>query len=159
MNTTRFLAGAALAVTVSGCNIVTTDISGQVGVTMAHGHPTILVLSCDAALGILDVSGDRTGLNEDEENPRLGHWTAATPETGLVELDPANPAGWSGAGWEWETGRVVIVGAGSADEDVAATPVIVNPGDLDRLSRDQVQVGDTGKIVSRAEFEKGCAQN
>jgi hypothetical protein len=147
---------ALLIATLTGCgNLVTTEISGRLGVTVDDtGQPQILVLSCDAPLTSVDASGDRTGLASDEENETLATWSRTDAADGLSVLDPAAPGdGWTGDALTWPTGRTVVLGAGSADGKVAGTSVIVSPESLEALEPGRVLIADAGDTMTRADFE------
>ncbi|WGX99375.1 hypothetical protein [Nocardioides sp. L-11A] len=151
----HLLALVAAGASLTGCgNAVTAEVVGTAAITVAaDGTPIALVRVCRGEVDTVRISGDRAGLADDEPNPTLGIWRARGGQDGLVELalHAAND-GWSGPDdLPLAAGRPYILTAADADEDAETTQVSFTTDQLERMTPDQVIVGD-GSIEPRSGF-------
>lgn len=95
----RFLTAASLCLaalpllTLSGCgNLITTEIIGGTGIAVSpNGEPIAVIAVCSDYVDVIDIPLGREGLTEDEENVQVGMWTAAEPQSGLVQINLVSP--------------------------------------------------------------------
>ena len=138
---------AALALT--GCaNVLFPEMIGATGVAVsAQGDPEGVVVVCDDSLDHVGLTGDRTGLKDDEQNPVLGTWTPDAPiSRGVHRFSLTSPtAGWtfSGSFEAFEPGRGYILGAYKDSGNVATSQVDFKDSDVDGL--------DSATILIRSE--------
>ncbi|TNM39590.1 hypothetical protein FHP29_11970 [Nocardioides albidus] len=139
-------------------NAVDADVIGTTAVTVgADGRPVAVVRVCTGGIDTLQLLGDRTGLADDEPNPVLGTWRAATERDGTVEL----VLGSADDGWRGpeeialEDDSTYVLSASDSDQDAEATQVSFTPAQLASLAPDQVVVRD-GEVVARADLDD-CA--
>lgn len=122
-------AGALAGVTVlvaslTGCVAPDAEVVGALAVTVdEEQRPVIVVEACEGAAGSVDLTFDREGVAEDEENQPVAVWTAEVPVPGTSELVLQAPAG----PWEGESVEVLL------DRGYIATAV--GEGDRDVLSQ------------------------
>lgn len=143
---------AAVAIVLTGCgNAVSTQIVGTTGMTVDHaGKPVGLVAVCDGSVDQLTISGDRTGLKEDQPNKDIGMWKASAPDAaGIVTVDLGEDAP------VLEEGRTYIAIADRSDADAEATQVTFSLADLAALAPGHVLVRDA-EVQTRADFEASC---
>lgn len=152
------LAIATLALTLTGCgNLVSTKVSGMVGVALEQGEPVIVVLSCGELLDTVSASVDRSGVSNGQPNPVLGEWTIGEGKPGVTVLDPAAPTdGWEGNAMPWPKDRTVIISATAHGKDVAGRSVTVEPNALDGLHAGDVLIGDSGTTLTAQAFRARC---
>lgn len=158
----RLVAPAMCGMLLAGCgNAVTTDVNGATGVTVDdQGKPVVLVMVCHSTIDQIEISADREGLKETEENKILGTWTTSKAKKGLISLDLSAP------GEEWKTessfvpeaSKGYIVIASQSDADVEATQASFHGRDLESLTPDEVIAFD-GQVESRSAFEKTCDED
>lgn len=141
----------------SACgNWVTTEVSGRTAVGVRDdGSAFLLVAPCGAAYDEIHVSGDRQGLDPDEENPQVGSWTLETPLEETFEIDLGGvPAGWEGSprSVHIDADHGYIADASSSSVDVQTSQVYFRGRQLSSLSVDEVLVGNR-QVWTRKRFE------
>jgi hypothetical protein len=145
--------GALLAAVVAGCGNWVGTVPPPAGITgvrlTTDGTVEIVSYVCAPDVDTLTVVTDRTGLDEDEENPVAAEWTHDTALEGLVTFDPRRP----GAGWSPERGAVLDDAAGYlitlSNDDEETTDLWLEPGWRDELEPDVIVV-DTGRSPDRS---------
>lgn len=116
------MAGFTVVVTsLAGCIAPDVEVIGALGVTVdEEQRPVLVVEACEGAAAGVDLSLDREGLADEEENEQVGAWIADAPVPGTSELvlhTPARP--WAGEAVEMVVDRGYIATAvGEGDREV-----------------------------------------
>ena len=132
----------------AGGNLVTVHDAGRVGITVDKtGQPVIVVLTCDTATPLIDLSEGRKPSDPDtKENVHRGNWQARKGFAGVRMLAVAKPSDeWSTTKdpGKLESDRLFIVDGGTAeDKDASLHAVSFTTQDLARLSPTQVRVDE-----------------
>ena len=147
-------AGAAAGLTVvvaslAGCIAPDVEVIGALGVTVdEEQRPVIVVEACEGAATRVDLSFDREGLTDDEENEQVAAWISDAPAPGTSELVLHAPTG----PWEGESAEVVVdrgyiaTGVGEGDREVLSQ-VAFRGGDLADMEPGTVYSNDTDPDV------------
>jgi hypothetical protein len=113
-----------VVVSVSGCIAPDVEVMGALGVTVDdEQRPVLVVEACEGAAAGVDLTFDREGLADDEENEQVAAWVPQAPVSGTSELLLHAPTG------PWEGEAVAVVG----DRGYIATAV--GEGDSEVLSQ------------------------
>lgn len=115
------VACAAAVAGLTACIAPDIEVIGALGVTVdEEARPVIVVEACDGAAAGVNLSSDREGLADDEENWDAAAWTTSAPAGGMSELALHAPAApWEGESVELAVDRsYVATGAGVGDKDV-----------------------------------------
>lgn len=97
------------------------DVTGKVVLTVdTEQRPILLLYPCTGDVTWVNVSADREGLTDNEQNEEIGTWETSESVTEATELDPrALAAPWTGPTVTLETDRGYIASAvGSGEESV-----------------------------------------
>lgn len=147
-------AGAAAGLTVvlaslAGCIAPDVEVIGALGVTVdEEQRPVVVVEACEGAATEVDLSFDREGLTDDEENEPVAAWISDAPAPGTSELVLHAPAG----PWEGESAEVVVdrgyiaTAVGEGDSEVLSQ-VAFRGGDLADMKPGTVYTNDTDPDV------------
>ncbi|CAN5386112.1 hypothetical protein BH11ACT8_BH11ACT8_34930 [soil metagenome] len=150
---------SAVALAATGCgNAVDAEVIGSAGVTVdSDRRLVVLVEVCRDDVDSVSLVTGREGLEDDEPNPTVASWTAATPQSGSIVLETAAPpAAWTGpATVALDDGTLYVVSASSSERDAEVTQASFRAGDLASLSGGDVIVRD-GSVMARAAFEAGA---
>lgn len=150
-------AGAAAGLTVvvaslAGCIAPDVEVIGALGVTVdEEQRPVIVVEACEGAATRVDLSFDREGLTDDEENEQVAAWISDAPAPGTSELVLHAPTG----PWEGESAEVVVdrgyiatgVGEGTVRDREVLSQVAFRGGDLADMEPGTVYSNDTDPDV------------
>ena len=122
MTNTGALAGLVVVVaSLTGCIAPDVEVIGALGVTVdAEQGPVVVVEACTGTATRVDLSLDRQGLTEGEENEQVAAWISDEPVPGRSELVLGAPAGpWAGESVEIVVDRGYIATAvGEGDREV-----------------------------------------
>lgn len=155
------LALACVGLLATGCgNVINTDMIGTTGVAVSEqGDPEAVIVVCRESIDQLTLSGDRTGLNDDEQNPRFGTWTPDEPiSRGVYRISLTSPTdGWSFTGpfEAFKPGRTYILSAGSTHHDVETSQVNFHGDDLDGQDSSTVLL-DAGRSPAETLLISNC---
>lgn len=111
-------------------------------------RPVIVVEACEGAATGVDLSFDREGLTDDEENEHVAAWISDSPAPGTSELALHAPTG----PWEGEPVEVVVdqgyiaTAVGEGDHEVLSQ-VAFRSGDLADMEPGTVYINDTDPDV------------
>lgn len=147
-------AGVAAGLTVvvaslAGCIAPDVEVIGALGVTVdKEQRPVVVVEACEGAAKGVDLSFDREGLTDDEENEQVTAWISDAPVHGTSELVLHAPAGpWAGEAVEVIVDRgYVATAVGEGDREVLSQ-VAFRGGDLADMEPGTVYINDTGPDV------------
>ncbi len=145
-NVAGALAGLTVVVaSLSGCVAPDVEVIGALGVTVdEQQRPVVVVEACEGAATQVDLSFDREGLTEDEENEQVAAWTSDVPVPGTSELVLTAPAGpWAGEPVDVVLDRGYIATAvGEGDREVLSQ-VAFRGEDFATMEPGTVYVDDT----------------
>lgn len=142
----RLAAAVGAVALLSGCIAPDVEVIGAVGVTVdAQQRPALVLEACDGATTRVDLSFDREGPAEGEENEMVGDWLADAPVPGSSEVVLGSPtAPWVGGSVELRDDRGYIASAaGEGDADVL-TQVAFRGGDIAGLEQEMVYTNAEG---------------
>lgn len=156
---------AALALT--GCGNWVGDVEhvGRVGLTVDDtGGPVVLVAPCrTGTVQVSIVLGRTPDMAGDEENEKVGTWTARTASDRLSELNLADPGSdWDGdpAGPPRKEQTWIVNGTFTEDADTEVVMVgpFVEASQLDELTPDHVLVadGEQSRSIDHTAFDGDC---
>lgn len=116
------VAGLTVVVVVlAGCIAPDIEVIGALGVSVdEEQRPVLVVEACEGAAVGVDLSFDRQGLADDEENEQVAEWIPQAPVPGTSELALHAPAGpWAGESVEVGVDRgYIATAAGEGDREV-----------------------------------------
>ncbi len=145
--------GASAMLTLSGCgNLITTKIIGGTGITVSpSGDPVAVIAVCSDYVDEIDIALGREGLADDEPNVHGGIWTAAEPQSGLVQVNLVTPEPpWQGPNVVFEDDLLYIVGSYPADEDMSAGQAALTGAQMADLESGTVyvDVSDSDRLTT-----------
>lgn len=147
---TAAAAGMTLLVaSLSGCIAPEVEVIGALGVTVdAQQRPVIVVEACEGRAAGVDLSFDREGLADDEENQQVAAWVPDAPVAGTSELVLHDPRGsWGGEAVDVAPDRGYIATAvGEGDREVLSQ-VAFRGADLADLEPGTVYLNDADPDV------------
>ncbi len=140
------LVGVAVVVaSLTGCIAPDIEVIGALGVAVdAEQRPVVVVETCEGAARGVDLSFDREGLTEDEENEQVAAWRSDVPVPGTSEVVLSAPAGpWAGESVELVGDRGYIATAvGEGDREVLSQ-VAFRGEDFATMEPGTVYINDT----------------
>lgn len=110
-----------VAVSVAGCIAPDVVVIGALGVTVdEEQRPILVVQSCEGAVAGVDLTFDREGLADDQENEQVAAWIPQAPVRGVSELVLHAPTdAWQGEAVDVVADRGYIASAvGEGDSEV-----------------------------------------
>lgn len=140
------LAGLMVVVgSLTGCIAPDVDVIGALGVTVdGEQRPVVVVEACKGTATGVDLSFDREGLTEDEENEQVGAWISDVPVPGTSELVLSAPAGaWAGESVEVVVDRGYIATAVGEDDRELLSQVTFRGEDFAAMEPGTVYTNDT----------------
>ncbi|WP_217923080.1 hypothetical protein [Miltoncostaea oceani] len=135
---------------------------GRLGAALDDsGRLEVLVAACREGVVMVSIAEGRTAdMSDDEQNARVGAWTAVGDEAPRT-LRPADPgAEWRGDAAAGPTGDTVwiIDGTLQGQDGTALHGPAVSADDLAALGPDRVMVhGEPGVSVPRTGFDGDCS--
>jgi hypothetical protein len=148
--TAKVAAGLTVVVaSLAGCIAADVEVIGALGVTVDEKQRPVLVAeACEGAATEVNLSLDREGLTDDEENEQVAAWISDAPMPGTRELVMHAPAGpWAGQSVEVVVDRGYIATAvGEGDREVLSQ-VAFRGADLAAMEPGTVYTNDADPDV------------
>lgn len=130
------------AFSLAGCIAPDVEVVGALGVTVDdEQRPVLVVEACEGAASRVDLTFDREGLADDEENEHVASWISDAPVPGTTELVLHAPAGgWQGQAVQMVDDRGYIATAVGEGDSEVLSQVAFGGGDLDGMEPGTVYV-------------------